>query len=91
MTPQETLIAELQLVLQNAEPLASVMRAWHAGGVKVQRADLEDHRMAVYGQLIDAINCAAPGLGTSLHQAMYPIAPHYQDVPSCVPVSSSSH
>lgn len=75
MTQQQTLVDELQRVVQAAEVLASVMRAWHAGGIRVPREDLEDHRLAVHGQLVDAINVAAPGLGTALHMAMYPIAP----------------
>jgi hypothetical protein len=73
MTPHAILISELKLVLANAEASAAVFRAAHKPGTPFPLLDLEDHRAAVLGQLLDAIDIAEPGLGTALQRAMYPL------------------
>lgn len=43
-------------------------------GPQPRHSDLEDHRTAVLGELLDAFDRAEPGLGTRLMLAMYPNA-----------------
>lgn len=74
MSAGDRLIAELQIVLQDAEARAQVFRVSHACGAGVAPDDLKDHGMAVYAQLLDAMNVAQPGLGTAIHNAMNPLA-----------------
>lgn len=73
MSPFTDPVLELRLVAHKAETAASA-----ASMAQASHADMEDHRAAVLGDLLDAIDRIDPGLGSRLLRAMYPrvCAPH---------------
>lgn len=73
MSPFTDPVLELRLVAQKAEEAASA-----ASIAQASHADMEDHRAAVLGDLLDAIDRIDAGLGARLLRAMYPraAAPH---------------
>lgn len=72
MNPDPTLVAELRLVLINAEADALILRAARDAGRQVPDGTLEDHRTNVLGEVLTAIESAVPGMGNRLQAAMYP-------------------
>jgi hypothetical protein len=68
MTPFTDPVLELRLVAHKAE---AAMAAVLAGSAT--HLDLEDHRTAVLGELLDAVDRIDPGLGNRLLHALYPV------------------
>lgn len=67
MMPFDAAVMELRLATQKAETAASA-----ASIAQASHADMEDHRAAVLGDLLDAIDRIDHGLGSRLLRAMYP-------------------
>lgn len=67
MSPFTDPALELRLVAQKAERAAQAVSLGQASHL-----DLEDHRTAVLGDLLDAVDRIEPGLGSRLLHAMYP-------------------
>lgn len=67
MSPFTDAVTELRLVAHKAEAaVAAVLQG------RATHMDLEDHRTAVLGELLDAVDHIEPGLGDRLLKAMYP-------------------
>lgn|GEM_PF-5397198 len=66
MTPLSEAVMELRLVAQQAAASLAAL------GPAPSAAALEDHRSAVMGELLDALDRADSGLGTRLMLALYP-------------------
>jgi hypothetical protein len=77
MTPVNKELAELLLAIGQAERrgVATLLDAalkTELGGPELRADVLEDHRVAVAGDLADALDNIQPGLGRRWMQAMYP-------------------
>ncbi len=73
MSPVNTTIAELRLVVDQATARCVAMQAQIGAGIKPTPDAFSDHRTEIVGELIDCLDRVDPGLGGKLLHALYPL------------------
>lgn len=73
MTPLNAALTELRLAIERAEVRAEVYAEAPTGHATFDSAGwLSDHRVEVAGDMADALDRIAPGMGQRFMQALYP-------------------